>query len=480
MKSAEFWQFYDALRPQLAHRAGTLARIFEYLDRFDRPLGIVETGCARQRDNWRGDGGSTLLFDKYAEFHPGTIIYTVDLDAAATQLCQSMVSSRVKVHTGDSVAFLKALSDNPPADLPSVDMLYLDSYDVDFDHVVPSAVHHLKELVAIAPLLSPETLVVVDDAPASFVGFMGAEGQLSLVAPPKVGGKGKYVAEYAQQVGAEKVFEAYQCGWIRMRGSARSVVPASSFLSAIITASPHGRFAVGVEDEFVGRQLRQSGAFGLDEVAQAQRYVRPEDEVLVVGTHVGTIAIALAKHCRHVTMIEANPWTFKLLQCNLLLNDVQNATALHFAASDRSETLQFVMSTHNSGGSKRMPLVRDVMYFYDNPQVVDVPARSLDETLGAKDYALVFMDIEGSEYFALRGMQGILARARTLIVEFIPHHLSNVAGITPEQFAETLTPHFNALLIPSRKETVARADFATALRRLYDAGLGDSGIIFTK
>jgi FkbM family methyltransferase len=384
------------------------------------------------------------------------------------------------VHTGDSVGFLKGLADAPPADLPFVDLLYLDSYDVNFDDVFPSAFHHIKELVAASPLIHPETLVVVDDSPSSFTGFVGPEGQLHLVTQPKAGGKGKFVAEYAQQVGAEKIFEGYQCGWTRMRGGAGAAAPVSSFLTAIVTASPQGKFVVGVEDEFVGQSLRKTGAYGLDEVERAARFFGKDDEVLVVGSHVGTIAISLAARCRHVTMVEANPWTFQLLQCNLILNGVRNATALHLAASDKEETLKFVMSKHNSGGSKRLPLVQHPVYFYDNPAVVEVPANSLDQKLGDRDFALVFMDIEGSEVFALRGMQKILAKARALIVEFIPHHLTNVAGVTPEQFAATITPHFSRLFIPSLQQTVERTDIPGALRTMYDAGRADAGIILTK
>ena len=480
MKSKEFWQYYETVRPLLGARAMSFARMFEWLDRFDRPVGIVETGCSRQAGNWAGDGGSTILFDRYAEFHPGSVAYTVDIDPAATDMCRSLVSTRVRIHTGDSVGFLKSLSEAPPSDLPFVDLLYLDSYDVNFEDVFPSAFHHMKELVAASPLIRPDTLVVVDDSPSSFTGFIGEGGQVHLVTQPKPGGKGKLVAEYAGHIGAERVFEGYQCGWTRLRGGTSALVPDSSFLTAIVTASPQGRFAVGIEDDVVGQSLRKTGAYGLDEVERAARHFGASDEVLVVGAHVGTIAIALAARCRHVTMVEANPWTFKLLQCNLILNDVHNATALHLAASDKEESLKFVLSRHNSGGSKRLPLVHHPAYFYDNPDVIDVPADSLDRKLGDRDFALVFMDIEGSEFFALKGMPKILSRAGTLIVEFIPHHLANVAGVTPEQFAATITPHFGRLHIPSLQQTVERPDVPAALRRMFDAGAADAGIVFTK
>lgn len=480
MRTTEFWQFFEGIKPQLAARAETFAGAFEYLDRFDRPILIVETGCTRQADDWSRQGRSTVLFDKYAEFHPGTIVYSVDRDPSATAGCRSIVSSRVAVHTADPVGFLKGLADKPPAEFGAIDMLYLDSYEVNFDDVLPSALHHMEELTAAMPLIHPETLVMVDDSPSSFSGFVVGGGQIHVVAPPKIGGKGKFIAEYAQQVNAERLFEGYHWGWTRMRGAAGAAVPASSFLSAIITLSPHGVFAVGVEDEFVGRSLRQAGAYGLAEVEGAARHFGKADDVLAVGTHVGTIAIALAARCRHVTMVEANPRTFKLLQCNLILNDVRNATALHFAASDQDGTLQFVMNRINSGGSKRLPLVRDPMYFYDNPEVVEVPARNLDGQLPGREFALVFMDIEGSEYFALKGMQNILAKAGALIVEFTPHHLANVAGVTPEEFVATVERHFNTLTIPGIQKTVGRAEFASVLRSMFDRGQADAGIVFAK
>jgi FkbM family methyltransferase len=202
--------------------------------------------------------------------------------------------------------------------------------------------------------------------------------------------------------------------------------------------------------------------------------------VLVVGAHIGTVAIGLARHCRHVTAIEANPWTYKLLQCNILLNEVGNITSYNFAASDKSQKIRFVMNTHNTGGCKQYPVVPHEYFFYDQPKIVELQAHSLDQQLGKQQYALVLMDIEGSEYFALTGMTEILRSARTLIVEFLPLHLSHVAGVTPEEFAALLTPHFSSLSVDSLGLEVPASQFAATLRRMYDANHVDAGIIFSK
>jgi FkbM family methyltransferase len=301
-----------------------------------------------------------------------------------------------------------------------------------------------------------------------------------MVTQPKIGVKGKFIAEYAQQVGAESYFVGSQCGWTRLNGRRQAAVRGSSFVRGVIAGGSQGLYAVNIEDEFVGKELREKGEYSAAEVVKAALFLTKKDNALVVGSHVGSIAIALARHCRHVTAIEANPWTFKLLQCNIILNNAENIDAIHLAASDKKETLKFVMNRHNSGGSKRLPIVRDPAYFYDNPAIVDVEADSLDVRLADRQYALVFMDIEGSEYFALKGMQSILRSTRTLIVEFLPHHLSNVAGVTPEEFVEPILPHFNRLFVPGLNRSCEKHEFARTLRALFDAGHRERGLIFSK
>lgn len=211
--SPEFWTYFDAeAAPHLMHRADGFRQIFTYLDGFPRPVGIVETGCMRKDHDW-GDGKSTLLFTKYAACHPGTLVYSVDLDPSAVALCRRIVGEAARLHCGDSVAFLKSLADRPPADLAAIHLLYLDSYDLDFDNPLPSAIHHLKELAAITPLLAAETLVVVDDSPVAVLAIPQGPGELRIISQPRVSGKGKLVAEYAVQIGAQRVIAGYQMGW---------------------------------------------------------------------------------------------------------------------------------------------------------------------------------------------------------------------------------------------------------------------------
>ena len=249
---------------------------------------------------------------------------------------------------------------------------------------------------------------------------------------------------------------------------------------ALLVESKNGLLLVGVEDMQVGRKLSSEGAYAAEELDRLLPIISPHSGVLIVGAHIGALAIPLAKSCRSVTAIEANPESFRLLELNLALNGCANIRALNLAASDKHESLKFVVSRANSGGSKRLPVSRDYKYFYDRPEVIDVTAAPLDDVFPDASFELVVMDIEGSEYFALKGMPKLLSRARTLAVEFLPHHLRNVAGVSPADFVDQLYPYFDRLYIPSKNLSVQKSDFHSTLSSMFDHDEGEEALILSK
>ena len=251
-------------------------------------------------------------------------------------------------------------------------------------------------------------------------------------------------------------------------------------LLAVITETEHGLFAVDPEDRVVGRQLVKEGSYGAEELARLKALVSSQSNVLVVGAHIGALVIPLCKSCRAVVAFEANPATYRLLKINLLLNEVTNCRTFNLAASNENGSLDFLLSRANSGGSKRVPLIHEFKYYYDKPKTVAVDARRLDDCLEGERFDLIVMDIEGSEYFALQGMQKTLGLSKTLAVEFLPHHLKNVAGVGVSDFIALIEPHFSRLTIPSKKLSVARQDFRRTLQAMYDRNEGDDGIVFEK
>lgn len=248
----------------------------------------------------------------------------------------------------------------------------------------------------------------------------------------------------------------------------------------LVVNSKNGIFVVAPDDAFVGRRLREDGDYGQQELQRILNLVSADDRVLVVGSHIGALAIPIAKKVSHVTAIEANPDTFSLLQMNIDLNNLRNVTAIQIAANDVGGTIDFVMNRDNSGGSKRLPLSRPFKYFYDKPEILPVAAGRLDDVIEEKNFKLILMDIEGSEYFALKGMPEIISNAHILVVEFLPHHLAEVSGVTPEQFVDAVGSSFRTLVIPSKNIRVLKEEFLSVLKKMYDEGERDDGIIFLK
>jgi hypothetical protein len=214
--SQEFWAYYEAhAAPRLDLREHTFRKVFSYLDTLPAPITIVETGCVRVADNWGGDGQSTILFDKYVTSRGhGSKVYSVDLNSDNVTTCRSLVSANVEVTVADSVAYLDTLTRQLLERRTRVSLFYLDSFDLDLTYWFPSACHHLKELVAAWRSIDKQTLVVVDDCPLSAHLVINKEGKLVSAMQPIVGGKGRLVAEFAQQVGLKPLFASYQAGWV--------------------------------------------------------------------------------------------------------------------------------------------------------------------------------------------------------------------------------------------------------------------------
>ena len=222
MFNEEFNNFFESIKDKLGIRKTSFTKIFQYLDKIEGPINIVETGCLRIKDNFKGDGQSTLLFDKYTQYRGGkSKVYTVDINPKATEVCKSVVSDNVEIHTGDSVKYLTELMPKLKKQNEKISLFYLDSFDVDWQSSDRSAAHHLKEITAIINYISEETLIVIDDAP--ILAPMKIENEkMSIItehpAPkPFVGGKGYLVNEFAYANNATLYFSNYQTAWYNFK-----------------------------------------------------------------------------------------------------------------------------------------------------------------------------------------------------------------------------------------------------------------------
>jgi len=160
---------------------------------------IVETGCTRQPDNWFGDGQSTQVFNAMCELHDGTL-NSVDINEAAAAFARTLVGPRAHIYCGDSVSWLQEAETMFGRVNRKIDVLYLDSFDLDLDNWAPSALHHIMELLSIKQALQPGSLVAVDD-------------NLDLPDGRHLG-KGTFVANWMQRAGKQQIHRGYQWIWV--------------------------------------------------------------------------------------------------------------------------------------------------------------------------------------------------------------------------------------------------------------------------
>lgn len=196
--------FYNDVRSKLNHRMEGFDYIFQYFVDVENPL-IVETGCAREMDNYEGDGQSSLLFDKFIKQYGGEF-HTIDISKESTDYCKSrMTSSNSIVYTNDSITQLKILNHRFQQENRKLDFLYLDSFDAPRDDpelVQQSALHHLYELLTIAPSIKSGALIGVDD---NWIEEKDGKNYLM--------GKGQLVFDYMQKSNRPLVQGGYQLFW---------------------------------------------------------------------------------------------------------------------------------------------------------------------------------------------------------------------------------------------------------------------------
>ena len=187
----------DDMFARLDKRRSGFEILYNKVQNSKYPL-IVETGCTRQVDNWFGDGQSSQVFNTMADMHEGTL-YSVDIDPRACQFAKSLTGQRHQVFCGDSVKWLQEAEVNFGKMGRYIDVLYLDSYDLDLSNWHPSAQHHIYELLAIKNALRPGTLIAVDD------NLMAEDGSHV--------GKGTFVAQWMSMVGKRQLHRGYQWIW---------------------------------------------------------------------------------------------------------------------------------------------------------------------------------------------------------------------------------------------------------------------------
>jgi hypothetical protein len=135
----------------------------EAASRFPAPV-VVETGCVRGEEDWRGAGFGTYLLGAFLERHGGHLT-SVDIDPSVCAFARRATHGMraVTIVESDSVPLLAGFGQ-------PIDVLVLDSMDT---YVAGFAEHALREIQAALPWLHGASIVMFDDTVYSRREFTG-------------------------------------------------------------------------------------------------------------------------------------------------------------------------------------------------------------------------------------------------------------------------------------------------------------------
>ena len=151
----------------------------------NRPLNIFETGSSAWGTN------SSLLFNNYVNKFGGRFV-TVDLRKEPSKFLEPYFKENSEAYTDDSVNFIKTFDKKFFQEL---DIIYLDSFDLDLSNPTPSMKHGLEEFLLLDKLIKKNTLVAIDDTPKDIKFFNQEVEKIKIGNRDLVPGKGALVIE---------------------------------------------------------------------------------------------------------------------------------------------------------------------------------------------------------------------------------------------------------------------------------------------
>lgn len=136
-----------------------------------------------------------------------------------------------------------------------------------------------------------------------------------------------------------------------------------------------------------------------------------------VGANIGNHSLCFSERFAKVLAFEPNPICIRLFEASKILNGIENIQINDFGLSDRDAQLDFRL---NLAGNIGQSGVSDSLAFSKSrtfPVRVCVADRAItEEMLDSLVVRLVKIDVEGHELPALRGMRGLLAKHKPIVL----------------------------------------------------------------
>jgi FkbM family methyltransferase len=205
----------------------------------------------------------------------------------------------------------------------------------------------------------------------------------------------------------------------------------------------------------------QNGEYEPEETELIKKLVKPSDVCIDIGANVGYFTVLMAKQCRYVYAFEPEETNYELLKKNLEINQIKNVDIYDYAVTNADE-LKILYLCEASHGMHRL-------YPSKHCKVGQIVKAMQFDSMFDSPVDFIKMDIEGSEYGALKGMKNLLTNNDiTMVMEFHPPSIIEY-GANPKDIYDFLTElKYDIRLVPNIDETISYQD-------LYDKTNNESG-----
>jgi FkbM family methyltransferase len=150
----------------------------------------------------------------------------------------------------------------------------------------------------------------------------------------------------------------------------------------VVVDSDFGPIVCDPHDRHVSRQLLKWGHYNPDEARKYQDLLQQSSTALVIGSHIGALALQLAASVDKLTCIEANPRNYDLLKLNVAMQDLSSKVGcVNVAVAEQTGSVEFLCSKDNTGGEQNKAEHLDVDFRYDQPESIQVATIPLDTPL---------------------------------------------------------------------------------------------------
>ncbi|MEM8589104.1 MAG: FkbM family methyltransferase [Pseudomonadota bacterium] len=185
------------------------------------------------------------------------------------------------------------------------------------------------------------------------------------------------------------------------------------------TSTRFGDMYVVKADAVIGRSLIEYGEWTQSEIFVLSQLIRPGMVVVDVGANVGTHTLAMAGMVGPkgwVVALEPQPFVFRLLSANLVMNGCENVVAINAGAGKSAGWLDVpnigYQASGNYGSLELEPFAREL----DSPRGgAPVPLMRLDDIPAADKASLLKIDAERMEVPVIEGALELIGRNRPLL-----------------------------------------------------------------